>query len=232
LEVNVVNNPNMKVIADSFAWPFRGEWKSAWLLGLLATLFLPIAFVPLLGYAIAATRAAETDPTKGPPRWALSTRLLTDGLWTTIAVTLLTAPFVLAINQVAATLYGAHLWHVSDTALSQLYAHVVATFLLTLTWGLVMLLFMPHATARFARTGRPWDLFYFRRSVDLAFGRDFATWNLVAAAIVTGWAIGLACVGLFCIGLVAGIFYAILVCAHATAVLEHKGPKGKNPPAR
>ena len=221
----------MKVIADSFAWPFRGDWKSTWLPGLLATLLLPVAFIPLLGYAIAATRAAEADPAKGPPRWALSTRLLTDGLWTSIAVTLLTAPFVLAINPVAARLDEAHVWHVSDTALSQLYARVVATFILTLIWGLVVLLFMPHATARFAHTGRPWDLFHFRRSVDLAFGRDFATWNLVAAAIVTGWAIGLACVGLFCIGLVPGIFYAILVSAHACAVLESNQPKGKNPPA-
>jgi hypothetical protein len=218
----------MKVIADSFSWPFRGDWKSAWLAGVLAVLLLPVAFIPLLGYAIAATRAAETDPTQGPPRWALSTRLITDGLWTSIAVALLTLPFLLAISPLAARLYDTHLWHVSDTALAQLYAHVVATFLLTLIWGLVMLLFLPHATARFAHTGSPQDLFYFRRSVGLAFGRDFATWNLVAAAIVTGWAIGLACVGLFCVGLVPGIFYAILVSAHACAVLQ---PKGKNPRA-
>jgi hypothetical protein len=222
----------MKVIADSFSWPFRGDWKSTWIPGLLAVLLLPIAFIPLLGYAIAATRAAETDPTNGPPRWALSTRLLTDGFWTSIAVAVLTVPFLLAINPFAARLFEARLWHVSDIALSHLYAHVVTVFVLALVWGLVLLLFLPHATARFAHTGDPQDLFYFRRSVELAFGRDFATWNLVAAAMVTGWAIGLACVGLLCVGLVPGIFYAILVSAHATAVLDHKRPKGKNPRAR
>ena len=84
---------------------------------------------------------------------------------------------------------------------------------------------MPHATARFARTGRPQDYVDFPGSIK-AVKNDFATWNLAAAAIVTGWTIGVACVGLLCAGLVPGIFYAILVSAHATAVLE---PKGKNP---
>ena len=138
-------------------------------------------------------------------------------------------PFLLAINPFAERLFEARLWHVSDIALSHLYAHVVTVFVLALVWGLVLLLFLPHATARFAHTGDPQDLFYFRRSVELAFGRDFATWNLVAAAMVTGWAIGLACVGLLCVGLVPGIFYAILVSAHACAVLH---PKSKNPRAR
>jgi hypothetical protein len=43
-----------------------------------------------------------------------------------------------------------------------------------------------------------------------------------AAAIVTGWLVGLACAGLLCIGIVPGIFYAILVSAHATAALARK----------
>ena len=230
LEVNVVNNPHMKVVADSFSWPFRGDWKSIWLPGLLAVLLLPIAFIPLLGYAIAATRAAEKDSSAAPPRWTLSTRLLTDGFWTSIAIALLTAPFVLALNPLATTLNGAHLWHVNDP-LAHLYTNVGAAFILALPWGLLLLLHMPHATARFATTGNLQDLFNLRRSIN-AIKNDFATWNLAAAAIVTGWAIGLACVGLLCLGIVPGIFYAILVSAHASAVLEADHSKGENPPTR
>lgn len=218
----------MQVVADSFSWPFRGDWKSTWLPSFLAVLLLPIAFIPLLGYSIAATRTAESDPSAGPPKWKLSTRLISDGFWTSLAVIVLTAPFLLLINPFAQRLYDAHLWHVTDVPLSQLYAHVVAAFILALPWGLVLLLHMPHATARFARTGNPQDYVDFPRSIS-AVKNDFATWNLAAAAIVTGWAIGLACVGLFCIGLVPGIFYAILVSAHASAALH---PEGKNPPAR
>ncbi len=228
MEVNVVNNPHVKLVADSFSWPFRGDWKSTWLAGAVAVLLLPIAFIPLLGYAIAATRAAETDPINGPPRWALSTRLLSDGFWTSLAVIVLTAPFLLAINPFADRLYDAHLWQMADVPLSQLYAHVVAASLLALPWGLLLLLHMPHATARFARTGNPRDYIDLPRSIN-AVKNDFATWNLAAAAIVTGWAIAVACVGLLCAGLVPGVFYAILVSAHATAVLE---PKGQNPRAR
>ena len=228
LEVNVVNNPRMKFVADSFSWPFRGDWKSTWLPGLLAVLLLPIAFIPLLGYAIAATRAAQTDPSTGPPEWALSTRLFSDAFWTSLAVIVLTGPFLFAMNPLADRLYDAHLWRITDVPLSQLYAHVVATFLLALPWGLLLLLHMPHATARFARTGKPQAYLDFPGSIN-AVKNDFATWNLAAAAIVTGWAIGLACIGLLCVGLVPGVFYAILVSAHASAALD---PQGKNPPAR
>jgi hypothetical protein len=82
---------------------------------------------------------------------------------------------------------------------------------------------MPQATARFAASGRARDLFDFAtalRRVRL----DFATWNLAAAGIVTGWAVGIACVGLLCAGIVPGIFYAILVSAHASAALHDQGP--------
>ena len=218
----------MKVVADSFSWPFRGDWKATWLPGVIAVLLVPIAFIPLLGYAVAATRAAEENPTNGPPRWSLSTRLLTDGFWTSLVLLVLTFPFSLALNFLAARLDDAHLWQVTDVPLSHLYAQVMAAFILALPWGLVLLLHMPHATARFATTGNPQDIFNLRRSIT-AVKDDFATWNLAAAAIVTGWALGLACVGLLCAGLVPGIFYAILVSAHASAVLD---PKGKNPPAR
>ena len=113
-------------------------------------------------------------------------------------------------------------------ALSQLYAHVVAAFLLALPWGFLLLIHMPHATARFAHAGKASDLFDLPASIR-AVRRDFATWNVAAAAIVTGWAVGLACVGLFCVGLVPGVFYAILVSAHASAALDNEDA---NSPAR
>src|SRR5450759_1867165 len=103
--------PRMKVVAESFSWPFRGDWKSRWLPGLLTVLLLPIAFIPLLGYAVAAARAAELDPAIDPPRWALSSRLLSDGFWTSLAVVVLTAPFVLVLNPFAGLLFDAQLWH-------------------------------------------------------------------------------------------------------------------------
>jgi hypothetical protein len=211
----------MKVVAQSFSWPFRGQWKSRWVLGLLSVLFLPIAFIPLLGYAVAATREAELDPATGPPRWRLSGRLLSEGFWTSIVVVLLTAPFALLLNPLAGWLFDAHVLRGSDASISQLYAHTIALFLLALPWGLLLLIHMPHATARFAFSGHALELFDLPASVR-AVRRDFTTWNLAAAAIVTGWAIGLACVGLLCAGVVPGVFYAILVSAHASAALHHK----------
>jgi hypothetical protein len=211
----------VNLVAASFAWPFRGEWHSRWLVGVLMVLLAPIAFIPLLGYAVAATRSASIDPAGGPPRWVLSSRLLADGLWIAIAVLLIAAPFVLASGPLARLIEQLHLWRVTDPAVSRLYANLAADFVLALPWGLVMLLLMPHATVRFAASGRPIDLFDFRAAVR-GVVRDFATWNLAAAAIVTAWAVGLACVGLLCVGIVPGVFYAILVSAHAAAALHAK----------
>jgi hypothetical protein len=212
----------MKFVADSFSWPAQGDWKSSWLPGLIAVLLFPITFIPLLGYAIAATRAAETDAAAGPPRWTLSFRLLSDGFWTALVIALLTAPFALVLNPLASFLFDHHIGHVNDAAQSQLYAHVVAAFVLALPWGLLLLLVMPHATARFAHTGNAKDLFDFPAAIRGVI-RDFSTWNLAAAAMVTGWAVGLAAVGLLCVGLVPGVFYAILVSAHASAALHDQG---------
>jgi hypothetical protein len=211
----------VNLVAASFAWPFRGEWHSRWLVGVLMVLLAPITFVPLLGYAVAATRTASIDPAGGPPRWALSPRLLADGLWIAIAVLLIATPFFLASGPLARLIEQLHLWRVGDPALSRLYANLAAGFALALPWGLVMLLLMPHATVRFAASGRPVDLFDFPAAIH-GVGRDFATWNLAAAAIVTAWAVGLACVGLLCAGIVPGVFYAILVSAHAAAALHAK----------
>jgi hypothetical protein len=216
------------LVAASFAWPFRGEWRSRWAIGVVAVLLLPLAFIPLLGYAIAATRAAAIDPKAGPPPWALSGRLITDGFWTALGVLLVTAPFVIALDPLAGLIAQAHLWHLSDRALSNLYANIAAGFVLALPWGLLMLLLMPHATMRFAISGNPVDLFDFGAAVR-GVGHSFATWNLAAAAIVTAWAIGLAGAGLLCVGVLPGVFYAILVSAHAAAALH---PKAATSPAR
>jgi hypothetical protein len=217
----------VNLVAASFAWPFRGKWLSKWAIGVVAILLLPIAFIPLLGYAVAATRSASIDPQAGPPLWVLSGRLLTDGFWIALAVLLVTAPFALAVNPLSTLIGQAHLWNVADRGLSNLYANIAAGFLLALPWGLLLLLLMPHATMRFANSGKAWDLFDVAASVR-GVGRDFATWNLAAAAIVTAWAIGLAGTGLLCVGVLPGVFYAILVSAHAAAALH---PKTANSPA-
>lgn len=177
-------------------------------------LLLPVLFIPLLGYAIAATRAAEADPSHGPPPFRLSARLLADGLWTSLAVLLIALPFGLVLNPVASALH----------ALGEPNAHVVAFFALALPWGLFSLLLMPHCTAAFAASGSPRDMFDFAAALR-GVRRDFVTWNVAAAAIVTGWAIGLACAGVLCVGIAPGVFYAILVCTHAAAALHPQDPR-------
>jgi hypothetical protein len=214
----------MKLVAASFAWPFRGEWHGAWLIGIPLVLLLPVAFIPVMGYAVLATRFASTDPGRGLPRWALSRRLLSDGFWVALVVILIAAPFAFVVGPLASLVDQAHPWRVSDPALSGLYAYIAAAFILALPWGLVMLIAMPHATARFATSGRPADLFDLAATAR-SVGRDFATWNLAAAAIVTAWALGLACVSLLCVGIAPGIFYAIVVSAHASAALNHAAPR-------
>ena len=215
----------MNRVADSFAWPFRGDRLARWSTGILVVLLLPIAFIPLLGYAVAATRMAAVDPSAAPPRWHFSARLLSDGFWVALAVLVTTAPFVLVAGPIATLVDHAHVWRVSDPNLSHLYSTLAAGFALALPWGIALLLLMPHATARFATTGRPLDMFDFASSLR-GVGRDFTAWNLAAAAIVTAWAVGLACVGLLCVGIVPGVFYAILVSAHACAALDHPRRQG------
>jgi hypothetical protein len=209
----------VKLVAASFRWPFQGAWLPRFAIGTLMVLFLPVTFIPLLGYAIAATRRAQDDPAQPPPPWKLSARLITDGFWTALALLLLSAPFAVALNPVANTI------HLSET-----YAHIVAALLLALPWGLLLLILMPHGTSRFAATRRPMDLFDFPTTVREV-QRDFPAWNLVAAAIVTAWIVAVACVGLLCVGLFPGILYAILVSAYACATLHPSSASGTNPPA-
>jgi Protein of unknown function (DUF4013) len=191
-------------IAGAFTWPFRAR-LSTWLGGAAAVLLLPIAFVPLLGYAVDATRARGS----APPPWRLSIRLFQDGFWLATAITLTLLPFAVVLIALSKAIGGIPL--------------VIAFFVLALPWGLVALLLLPHATAAFARSGRPRDLFDAGASLR-GVRRDFATWNVVVAAIVSAWAIALACAGLLCVGIVPGVFYAILVSANATASLARPDP--------
>ena len=184
-------------------------------MGLLCVLLLPILLIPLLGYAIEAVHAAATDPAQGPPRWRWSADLLLRGGWATFALVVSVLPFTALYNPLVDALLkgGAGIG----------VAEVVAFFGLALPWGLVLLVVAPHTVAEFATTGNPTDLFDVAGAVREVRGR-FAAWNLAAAAIVTAWAIGLAGAGLLCVGVVPGVFYAILVSAHAAGSLHREGP--------
>ncbi len=203
----------MRLVANSFAWPFRGRSRWTWPIGVVAVLLLPLLFIPVFGYAVKAIRAAELDASNGPPPWRWSARLLWDGAWVAFAVAVSAAPFALGYNPLAAAL---------APRLGDLTGGAVALLLLLFGWGIVLLLFAPHATARFAASGDFHDLFDAAAAIR-GVRADFTTWNLVVAAIVTAWAVGIACVGLLCIGLVPGTFYAILVSAHAAAALHRPG---------
>jgi hypothetical protein len=213
----------VKLVADSFTWPFRGDLRPKWALGLLCVALLPLLFIPLLGYAIQATRAAEIDPSQGPPPWRPSVSLVLAGVWVSLAISLSAIPFLFFLNPLSNLMFDADIGNFHDPAVTDFAAHVLAFLLLALPWGLLLLLVMPHATARFAATYEIHDFIDVSASIR-GVARDFATWNVVAAAIVTAWIVGLACAGLFCIGIVPGIFYAILVSAHATSALTRKGP--------
>lgn len=194
-----------------------------WIAGIIAIVLLPIGAIPLLGYAIECTRAAEGD---GPPAWRLSPRALGEGLAVLCAIAVVTAPFVLIAIPIASALHSPSLWHATSLLLD-VESDASAALIVALPWGIAMLLLMPHAVARFAKSGSPRDLFRFVASLR-SVRRDFAAWNVAVAAIVTAWALGVACIALFCAGIAPGVFYAILVSAHATASLH---PEGSRPPA-
>jgi Protein of unknown function (DUF4013) len=205
----------VRLVAESFAWPFRAP-LSTWLWGCVCVVLLPVLFVPLLGYAVAATRSSELDPQKPPPPWRMSGPQLRAGAWTSLVVILSLAPFAIALDPLAGA-FG-----------DNTYWHVAVFFVLLFLWGLLALLVLPFTTAAFAASGSYTDLF----DVAGALRRvraEFAAWNLVVAAIVTSWAIGIACAGLLCVGLVPGMFYAILVSAHATATLHQSDSESSRP---
>jgi hypothetical protein len=188
-------------------------------------LLLPVTFIFVVGYAVEATRVAS-DGRSEPPDWGALARLERFGRWTSIALILLTAPFAIVWIPLSSAFHNPALWQSTGTLLD-VEAGVAAALILALPWGVVLLVLMPHATVRFAASQKARHLFDFASSMR-SVRREFATWNLTIAAIVTGWAVGVACVALLCAGLAPGIFYAILVSAHATAALH---PEGESPSA-
>jgi len=190
----------------------------------MMVLLAPLAFVPLLGYAVEATRSAAGASNLGPPPLRLSVRLLVDGAVMSAVLVVIAAPFAILLFPLAAAFHNPALWRSTGTLLD-VEAYVTAGLILALPWGAVQLLLMPHATARFAATRNVRHLFDFASSIR-SVRREFATWNVAIAGIVTAWAVGLACVAVVCAGAVPGIFYAILVSAHAAATLH---PEGQDP---
>lgn len=93
-----------------------------------------------------------------------------------------------------------------------------------LLWGLLAILLGPPALARFAAAGRPLDLFDLPGALKLV-RRRFAAWNLVTSISITGWALA-AVTAATCLGAPLGVFYGILVTAHACARLLEDPPAG------
>jgi hypothetical protein len=203
--------------ASAFSFPFRRGALRAWLIGIALLILLPLGFVPLLGYAVAVTRSAAADPDAGPPAWGPLPRLLADGLLIALLVAVLTAPFALLAAALAPPLTGLF-GAVADPFLRAGLGLVIAGAVAALPWGILLLVLMPAATARFATSGSLHDLLDLPAAA-LTVRRRFPTWNLVVVAIVTAWAIGLSGLGLALIGVIPGALYAMLVSAHATATL-------------
>jgi Protein of unknown function (DUF4013) len=207
----------MDRVAGSFGFPFRPGAGRAWLIGIPLIVLLPLGFVPLLGYSVAVVRSAAADPDAGPPPWQPLPRLLLEGLLVALPILLLSAAFALLAAALAVPA-GRLLAGVADPFLRSGLALVVAGAVAALPWGILLLVLMPPATARFARSGALGDLLDVPAAIHTV-RRRFPTWNLVVVAIVTAWAIGLSGVGLALVGLVPGVLYAMLVSAHATASL-------------
>jgi hypothetical protein len=208
----------MDRVAGSFGFPFRPGAGRAWLIGIPLLILLPIGVIPLLGYTVAIVRTAAAEPEAGPPPWRPLPRLLAEGLLLTALLAVLTAPFAALAALLAGPIAGLLGERVADPVLAAAVAAVLAGAVVGLPWGILLLVLMPAATARFARSGSPRDLVDFAaalRTIRL----DFGAWNLAVVAIVTAWAIGLCGLGLALVGVIPGVFYAILVSAHATASL-------------
>jgi hypothetical protein len=206
----------LKLVAAAFAYPFR-MGAGGWLVGSLLVLVWPLTFVPLLGYAIAALRTSARKPGAPPPPWRLDRRLLIDGAWTALVVGLITLPFAAAWWPLSSALLG-RVSHTGVSFFDRVYALLAAGLLLALPWGVALLLQMPGASARFATSGRARDLFDLAASLR-GVRRRYGTWNLAVVGIVTAWIAGFLASALCCVGLLPGVFYAILVSAHASAAL-------------
>lgn len=208
----------MDRVAAAFGFPFRPGAARTWLIGIPLVLLLPVGLVPLLGYSVAVVRSAAADPEAGLPRWGPLPRLLGEGLAVALVLAVLTAPFAAGAAALAPRISWLLTGQPADPFVRSGLGLVLASAATALPWGILLLVLMPPATARFARTGSFADLVNPR----LALGtvrRRFPTWNLAVVAIVTAWAVGLCGLGLALVGVVPGILYAMLVSAHATATL-------------
>jgi hypothetical protein len=152
-----------------------------------------------------------------PPSWRIRGRLLRDGAWSALQAAALTAPFAFAAWLLDTLV--ARAWHpAADAFLNAALAWIVAVTVAALPWGVLVLVVVPPTLASFAVTGRASDLARLRLVVACVRDR-YADWNLVLVGITTAWAlaaVGLAVVG---VGILPGVFYAILVSAHACSAL-------------
>jgi hypothetical protein len=208
----------MDRVAGSFGFPFRSGAARAWLVGIPLLVLFPLGLVALLGYAVAVTRSAIADPEAGPPSWRPLSGLIRDGLLLAGVLIVLTSPFAALAALLAPRLTGLLVGLVHDPSLRGATAWVIGAAIAGLPWGILLLVLMPPATARFAITGSPRDLLDIPGALATVC-RRFPAWNLAVVAIVTAWAIGLCGLGLVLVGVVPGVLYAILVSAHATASL-------------
>jgi Protein of unknown function (DUF4013) len=205
-------------VAGSFGFPFRRGAGRAWLVGIPLLVLLPVGAVPLLGYTLAVVRSAAADPEAGPPPWRPLGRLLREGLLLAAVLALLTAPFALAAVSLAGLAGPVFARPGGDPLVSVALAWIAGVAVAAFPWGILLLVLMPAATARFALSGSPRDLLDLPAALRLV-RRRFGDWNLVVVAIVTAWAIGFCGLGLVCLGVFPGLLFALLVSSHATAAL-------------
>jgi len=196
-------------VAAAFGFPFRPGAARAWLIG------IPLV---LLGYSVAVVRSSAADPEAGPPGWGPLPRLLGEGLALALVLGVLTAPFAAGAAALAPRISGLLAGQFTDPFVGSGLGLVLASAVMAFPWGILLLVLMPPATARFARTGSLADLVDPRLALGTVRHR-FPSWNLAVVAIVTAWAVGLCGLGLALVGVVPGILYALLVSAHATATL-------------
>ncbi|HVD01129.1 MAG TPA: DUF4013 domain-containing protein [Candidatus Dormibacteraeota bacterium] len=208
----------MDRVAGSFGFPFRPGSARAWLIGIPLLVVLPIGAIPLLGYSVAIIRSAADDPEAGPPAWRPLGRVIRDGLWLALVLAGLSAPFALLAILLAGVAARILQPPVTDPFLAGALLWVTAAAVAALPWGILLLVLMPAAIVRFARSGSPRDLVDLPAALGLVRSR-FGDWNLVVVAIVTAWALGLCGLGLVCLGIFPGVLYALLVSSHATSDL-------------
>jgi hypothetical protein len=206
----------VRQVAAAFSYPLRAG-VGKWVAGSLLVLLWPLAFILLLGYAIAAVRASAADAEAPPPPFGLDARLLHDGAWTALVVGLITLPFAAAWWPFS-SLFAHHVFQTGVPFFDRVYALVASGLLLGLPWGAALLVQMPGASVRFAASGRGRDLFDVAASLR-GIRERYAVWNLTVVGIVTAWIVGLLGSALCCVGVLPGVFYAILVSAHASAAL-------------